>query len=140
MSCKFHLVAQAIRTAIRANHSRESFAIETPVSIARRTDSHESLEFPLRANRPIRANRAKRFARITPPKVATFEGGGLGDSPFLARFPFFLWGDPVQNRPQNPAPASCLFSTRKSRCHYHARRKPVRSNSWGSKPDTDTDT
>ena len=30
-------------------------------------------------------------------------------------FPFFLWGDPVQNRPQNPALASCLFSTRKSR-------------------------
>ena len=28
---------------------------------------------------------------------------------------FFLWGDPVQNRPQNPAPARCLFSTRKSR-------------------------
>ena len=23
---------------------------------------------------------------------------------------------------------------------YHARRKSVRSNSWGSKPDTDTDT
>ena len=30
-------------------------------------------------------------------------------------FPFFLWGDPVQNRLQNPAPAGCLFSTRKSR-------------------------
>ena len=28
---------------------------------------------------------------------------------------FFLWGDLVQNRPQNPAPAGCLFSTRKSR-------------------------
>ena len=28
---------------------------------------------------------------------------------------FVLWGDPVQNRPQNPAPAGCLFSTRKSR-------------------------
>ena len=24
--------------------------------------------------------------------------------------------------------------------NYHARRKSVRSNSWGSKPDTDTDT
>ena len=41
-------------------------------------------------------------------------------SPFFARqkkriFLFFLWGDPVQNRPQNPAPAGCLFSTRKSR-------------------------
>ena len=24
--------------------------------------------------------------------------------------------------------------------YYHARRKSVRSNSWGPKPDTDTDT
>ena len=31
-------------------------------------------------------------------------------------FPFFfLRGDPVQNRPHNPAPVGCLFSTRKSR-------------------------
>ena len=29
-------------------------------------------------------------------------------------FLFFLWGNRVQNRPQNPAPAGCLFSTRKS--------------------------
>ena len=44
-------------------------------------------------------------------------------SPFFARqekriFLFFLCGhcgDPVQNRPQNPAPAGCLCSTRKSR-------------------------
>ena len=28
---------------------------------------------------------------------------------------FFLWGDPVQNCPHNPAPAGCLFSSRKSR-------------------------
>ena len=27
----------------------------------------------------------------------------------------FLWGDPVQNRPQNPAPAGCHFSTTKNR-------------------------
>ena len=45
---------------------RESFAIETPVSIARQADSPESLEFPIRANHSIRANRANRFARITP--------------------------------------------------------------------------
>ena len=44
--------------------SRESFAIDTPVFIARQADSHESLEFPIRANHPIRANRANRFARI----------------------------------------------------------------------------
>ena len=29
-------------------------------------------------------------------------------------FLFFLWGDPVQNRPQNPDPADGLLSTRKS--------------------------
>ena len=46
--------------------SRESFAIATPIFIARHADSHESLEFPIRANHPIRANRANRFARITP--------------------------------------------------------------------------
>ena len=46
--------------------SRESFAIETPIFIARQADLHESLEFPICANHPIRANRANRFARITP--------------------------------------------------------------------------
>ena len=46
--------------------SRESFAIETPIFIAHQADSHKSLEFPTRANHPIRANRANRFARITP--------------------------------------------------------------------------
>ena len=40
------LVARAIRNAIRANR----FAIETPIFIARQADSHESLEFPIRAN------------------------------------------------------------------------------------------
>ena len=65
------LVAWAIRKAIRANRfaridSREPFAIETPIFIVREADSHESLEFPIRANHPIRANRANRFARITP--------------------------------------------------------------------------
>ena len=39
--------------------SRESFAIETPIFIVRQADSHESLEFPIRANHPIRANRAE---------------------------------------------------------------------------------
>ena len=34
--------------------------------MVRQADSHESLEFPIRANHPIRANRANRFARITP--------------------------------------------------------------------------
>ena len=43
--------------------SRESFAIETSIFIARQADSHESLEFPILV---IRANRANRFARITP--------------------------------------------------------------------------
>ena len=40
--------------------------IETPIFIARQADLHESLEFPIRENHLIRANRANRFARITP--------------------------------------------------------------------------
>ena len=44
--------------------SRESLAIETPIFIELQADSPESLEFPIRANDPIRANRANRFARI----------------------------------------------------------------------------
>ena len=48
--------------------SRESFATETRglFFVACQSDSHESLDFPIRANHPIRANRANRFARITP--------------------------------------------------------------------------
>ena len=42
--------------------SRESFAIEIPIFIARQADSHESLEFPIHEN----ANRANGFVRITP--------------------------------------------------------------------------
>ena len=57
------LVARAIRNAI---DSRESFAVEAPIFVARQADSHKSLEFSIRANHPIRANRANRFARITP--------------------------------------------------------------------------
>ena len=41
-------------------------------------------------------------------------------------FLLFLWGDPVQNRPQNPAPASCLFSTRKT-------RSEKKEGIWGEK-------
>ena len=43
---------------------------------------------------------------------------------------FFLWGDPVQNRPQNPASAGGLFSTfyRKSRSEV-----PERGEFWGRK-------
>ena len=54
-----------VARAIRANR----FAIETPIFIAHHADSHESLEFPIRANHPIRANCANRFARITPLRV-----------------------------------------------------------------------
>ena len=57
-----NLVARAIRNAIRANHSQ----LKPLFFTARQADSHESLEFPIRANHPIRANRANRFARITP--------------------------------------------------------------------------
>ena len=47
-------------------------------------------------------------------------------------FPFFQWGgDPVQNRPRNPAPASCLFSTRKSRSEVPERGDFGEKFAWG---------
>ena len=57
---------QGFATRFARIDSRESFAIESPVFSARQADSHESLEFPIRANQPIRGTRANRFARITP--------------------------------------------------------------------------
>ena len=44
---------------------------------------------------------------------------------------FFLWGDLVQNRPQNPAPASCLSSTRKSRSEVPEREDFGEENCLG---------
>ena len=61
-----NLVAHAIRNAIRANRFARIIRNWTPIFIACPADSHESLEFPIRANHPIRANRANRFARIMP--------------------------------------------------------------------------
>ena len=57
-------------------------------------------------------------------------------SPFFARqkkriFLFFLWGDLVQNRPQNPAPAGCLFSTKKSRSEVPEREDFGEENCLG---------
>ena len=49
------------RESIRANHSQLK-----PLFKVHPADSHESLELPIRANHPIRANRANRFERITP--------------------------------------------------------------------------
>ena len=46
-------------------------------------------------------------------------------------FPFFLWGDPAQNRPQNPALAGCLFSTRKSRSEVPGRGEFWEENCLG---------
>ena len=58
------------RESIRANHSQS----KPPIFIARQADSHESLEFPIRENHPIRTNRANRFARITPLSYRHFCG------------------------------------------------------------------
>ena len=44
--------------------SRESFAIKTPIFIARQANSHESLEFPIRAIRVIRANYATKCSTL----------------------------------------------------------------------------
>ena len=47
-----------------------------------------------------------------------------------------LWGDPVQNRPQNPAPASCLFSTRKGRSEV-SEREDLGEKNWLGKGGVD---
>ena len=50
------------RDSVRENHSQFK-----PLFLKRKSaDSHESLEFTIRANHPIRALRANRFARLTP--------------------------------------------------------------------------
>ena len=46
-------------------------------------------------------------------------------------FLFFLWGDLVQNRPRNPASASGLFSTRKSRSEVPERGAFEEKITWG---------
>ena len=53
------------RESIRANH------LQLKPLLARQADSHELLEFPIRTNHPICANRANRFARITPLRSQT---------------------------------------------------------------------
>ena len=58
------------------------------------------------------------LARLLQP--CSFSPLFYSNSPFLAHqkknISFFsLWGDPIRNRPQNPALAGCPFSTRKSR-------------------------
>ena len=60
----------------------------------------------------------------------------LNGSPFFAHqkkriFLFFLWGDAVRNRPQNPAPGGCLFSTRKSRSEVSGRQEFGEENCLG---------
>ena len=62
-----NLVARAIRTRFARIDSREPFANETPISIARRADSHESLEFPIRANHATkRPNICHSFSKFVP--------------------------------------------------------------------------
>ena len=49
------------RESIRASHSQLKPLLSV---VAHQADSPESLEFPIRANHPIRANRANRFAPL----------------------------------------------------------------------------
>ena len=62
--------------------SRESFAIEIPIFIARQADSHKSLEFPIRANHatkgpknPTKHGKNAKVAkstRVCPPTISYF--------------------------------------------------------------------
>ena len=71
-----------------------TFAIETPIFIARQADSHESLEFPIRANHPIRANRANRFARITPLSMLLSRSFAVSLFPCPGPLPISKWSLP----------------------------------------------
>ena len=80
------------RESIRANHSQ----LKPLFFMARQADSPESLEFPIRANHPIRthrANRFARFARITPLSWTPLffrSGSEEGLSKLLMEFPAVL--------------------------------------------------
>ena len=78
-----------VATRFARINSRESFAIKTPIFIARQADWPESLGFLLRANHPIRANRANRSARITPLRFRV-RWGRAGPQPHLT-LPFFIF-------------------------------------------------
>ena len=67
-----------------------------------------------------------------------YKPGGVDiHSPFFARLKkrillFFLWGDPIQNLPQNPDSGGCLFSTRKSRSEVPEREDLLgKKIAWG---------
>ena len=57
--------------------SRESFATETPISIACQADSHEALEFPIRANHPIGEHPGDHNHQDFPRSIAIQMGGVL---------------------------------------------------------------
>ena len=86
---------------------------------------HGLLEKSLKKNAPLARFQVPFFWAILTVKLAKCRR----QTGLMPVFPFFLWGDPVQNRPQNPAPASCLFSTRKTRSEVPGRKLP--GEGWG---------
>ena len=100
--------------------SRESFAVETPIFIAHQADSPESLKFPIRANHPIRANRANnRFAQITP--LRPFGAGLLPDLRAYQGqaqdfFSALFLPKTQENKQKRPEKWHLLFSARKPGC------------------------
>ena len=115
--------SQLSGTGASQRDSRESFAIENPACRVRQADSPESLEFPIRANHPIRANRANRFARMTPLgfaiRAVSFKGGFGRCSP-VPKFP-----------PKSLSPA---VLGRRKLCFSLAPKKPERGHMCQNHP------
>ena len=96
--------------------SRESFAIQTPIFIARQADLPESFESLIRTNHPIRANRANQFARITPlslekqgRKISGKTSAEEFTEKFLGNFPKFRQTKKINQSPLCRAFASTNF-------------------------------
>ena len=81
-----------------------------PVSKITSLDSRLGAESNVRRSEPI----FPKSPQVSTVLIVCASDSAQGISFEKKIFHFFLSGDPVQNRQQNPAPAGCLFSTRKS--------------------------
>ena len=91
------------RESVRTNHVQLN-----PYFLARQADSRESLECPIRANHPVRANRANRFARITPLSLPPIHGLCAFFKPLLT---------PVSTAPFLPASQFTVCTSRFTHPH-----------------------
>ena len=122
------LVARAIRNAIRANR----FATKTPIFIARQADSHKSLEFPIRANHPIRANRFANHATKfgTTPTSGKALSEWKGHSRSSGRFPGHSRSSSQNSETCDPEVALQTPKPRKIQRHEKVTQKWLSGSRW----------